>query len=313
MDVPDRTWTKQLERVLCSSWMKRIGLFLSAGPLEGGMFQYGHAILAALRALPTEEYSLVTAYADPAWREHVQDCDGFSFPVKLGRLTNGLAMLSAVLPISYQRWGDMVTGVCCWADGLLQQGCDLWIFPRQDVWSALFPAPVLAAVHDLMHRYEPNFPETSNYGRTRYRDAYLRRVCQRASGILVDSEMGKRQVQESYGTEAERLFVLPYIAPAYLSEGGSDVDFKKKYRLPAKYVFYPAQFWEHKNHVRLIHAIAQLRKDIPDICLVLAGAEKNSGSAARREVDRLHLQQHIRFAGYVPENDMAGFYRGARA
>ena len=276
------------------------------------MFQYGLAILAALRALPANEYSLVIAYADPAWSERVQDCTGSSFPVKLGKVTNWMAAATAFLPASYRWWDSIVTGFSGWADDLLQQACDLWVFPRQEVWSALFPMPALASVHDLMHRYEPHFPETSSYGRTRYRDAYLRRVCQRAQGILVDSEMGKRQVQESYGTARSRLFVLPYIAPAYLSEASAETDFETKYQLPSKYVFYPAQFWEHKNHVRLVQAIGEVRKDLPDICLVLAGSEKNGGSAVRREVAKLGLQRHVQFAGYVPERDMAEFYRRAR-
>jgi glycosyltransferase involved in cell wall biosynthesis len=292
--------------------MKKIGLFLSAGPKEGGMFQYGLAILAALRALPADEYSLVIAYADPGWREAVQAGGCVSFPVKLGTVTNWLAMASAFLESSDRRWDDAMTRLIGWADELLRQGCDLWVFPRQEVWSALFPLPALAAVHDLMHRYEPHFRETSSYGRARFRDAYLRKVCRRARGILVDSEVGRRQVEESYGAAHARLFVLPYIAPAYLSKGGENGDFAKTYRLPRKYVFYPAQFWQHKNHLRLVRALAEVRKDFPEIYLVLVGSEKNCGLAVRLEVQRLGLQRNVGFAGYVPERDMAEFYRRAR-
>jgi len=292
--------------------MKKIGLFLSAGPQEGGMFQYGVAMLAALRELPADEYSLVVAYADPAWRERAQLGKGLSFPVKFGKVSSWLARVPALLPESCRRGDRILTRLSGWAHDLLQQDCDLWVFPRQDIWSAVFPKPVLASIHDLMHRYQPHFPETSSYGRTRYRDAYLRRVCRRAHGILVDSETGKRQVQESYGTANGRLFVLPYIASSCVSETGRNADFERRYQLPSKYVFYPAQFWEHKNHIRLVRAIAEVRKDLPDICLVLAGTEKNGGAAAREEVAKLGLKRTVRFAGYVPECDIAEFYRRAR-
>lgn len=293
--------------------MKKIGLFLSAAPQAGGMFQYTLAMLSALRALPANEYSLVIAYASPGWRERVRASNADSFPVTPARLLTLLAVVPSFLPGAYERWGHLVTRFSGWADDLLKQACNLWVFPRQEVWSALFPTPVLAAVHDLMHRYQPHFPESSSYGRDRYRDAYLRALCGRANGILVDSEVGKRQIQESYGTASERLFVLPYIPPAYLWNMNEDADFDNKYRLPKKFVFYAAQFWEHKNHIRLIRAIAEVRKDVPDICLVLVGSEQNGKGKARREVEELGLQRQVRFAGYVPERDMAGFYRRARS
>ncbi|MCU1302742.1 MAG: glycosyl transferase group 1 [Candidatus Sulfotelmatobacter sp.] len=292
--------------------MKKIGLFLNARPQEGGMFQYAVAMLAALRVLPADEYSLVIAYADDAWRERVLGCGCSSFPVGFGMFKNWLVKIPAFLPAYFDSWDRATTLFSGWGGSLLRQKCDLWLFPRQEVWSALFPLPVLASVHDLMHRYEPHFPETSSYRRTHYRDAYLRRVCQRARGILVDSEIGKQQVQQSYGTENSRLFVLPYIAGDHLSDGGKGSDFEKKYQLPSKYVFYPAQFWEHKNHVRLVQAIAALREDLPDIRMVLVGSEKNGGSAARKEVEKLGLQRYVRFSGYVPDSDIANFYRRAR-
>jgi glycosyltransferase involved in cell wall biosynthesis len=292
--------------------MKKIGVFLSAGPEDGGMFQYSLAMLSALVALPADEYSLLVAYADPRWREHLPQCVADAHPVSLGRLGSWLALAPALLPASCLRWGRALIRFPGGADPCFRERCDLWVFPRQDAWSAWFPLPILASVHDLMHRYEPHFPETSSRGRSRYRDAYLRRLCQRANGILIDSELGKRQVQESYGTPEGKLFVLPYIPPAYLSHPDRDADFEKKYCLPPKYVFYPAQFWQHKNHVRLINAIAELRPHYLDICLVLVGSKNNGYDAARREVARLGLERHVWFSGYVPDHDMAGFYRRAR-
>ncbi len=51
--------------------MNRIGIFLTAGPSGGGMFQYSLAVLSALLALPRDEYKLVAAYGDPAWAKFV--------------------------------------------------------------------------------------------------------------------------------------------------------------------------------------------------------------------------------------------------
>jgi glycosyltransferase involved in cell wall biosynthesis len=316
-----------------ASSVKKIGLFLSAEAEAGGMFQYSLAMLSALQALPAGEFFLVVAHTSPAWKRRLENGNGsgsfsHSVPVRLRRFTRWLTMVPAVFRTSHERlsrercsyerwsyehWSGLLTSCSGWATPMLAEECDLWLFPRQEVWSALFPQPVLASVHDLMHRYEPRFPESSRFGRAHYRDTYLGALCRQAMGILVDSEVGKRHVQQSYGTEPERIFVLPYIPPAYLRETQEDCDFDKRYRLPEKFVFYPAQFWEHKNHLRLIRAIAKLRRETPNICLVMVGGGKNGSTAARKEVEKLGLGGHVRFAGHVPERDMAGFYRRARA
>ena len=41
-----------------------------------------------------------------------------------------------------------------------------------------------------------------------------------------------------------------------------------------KYLIYPAQFWEHKNHEKLLLAINILKKKYSDIKLVLIGHKK---------------------------------------
>jgi len=89
--------------------------------------------------------------------------------------------------------------------------------------------------------------------------------------------------------------------------------FDSRYRLPAKYLFYPAQFWEHKNHGNLLKAVAALKSDLPDLKLVLAGSKKNAYDAVVSLVQELHLTEDVLFLGYVPNEDMPELYRRARA
>jgi len=111
----------------------------------------------------------------------------------------------------------------------------------------------------------------------------------------------------------ERIHVLPYIAPRYMQSTEKPSDFDLRYRLPEKFIFYPAQFWEHKNHKRLISAIGKLKHDIPDVKLVLAGSKQNAHDSVVRLVQDLNLSDDIFFLGYVPDEDMHELYRSARA
>ena len=100
------------------------------------------------------------------------------------------------------------------------------------------------AVHDLMHRYESHFEEYQGKVFAR-RESHYRSICAAAAADPGGLELGKRQVIESYDVQPGKVFVLPFAPPSYLAES-REVDVRAKYGLPEQYLFYPAQFWEHR-------------------------------------------------------------------
>lgn len=165
-----------------------------------------------------------------------------------------------------------------------------------------------------MHRYEARFPEVSANGRYFFREWYLKNICKRAKGILVDSEVGRLHVNASYGISTSRVHVLPYVPAKYIYEAQVLSDIKDKYQLPSKYIFYPAHFSPHKNHKNLIHAVSLLTNEIPDMRLVLIGRKIGKYyNRMLRLVERLKLSNHLLFIDYVPNEEMPSFYRYARA
>ncbi len=83
--------------------------------------------------------------------------------------------------------------------------------------------------------------------------------------------------------------------------------------MPQKFILYPAQFWAHKNHKRLIGAPAAIREGVPDIHLVFTGSKSHAYEGVKNHARRLGMSDRITFAGYVPAEDIVGFYRRARA
>lgn len=286
--------------------MKKIGVFLSAEPSFGGMFQYSHAVLNAIAELPQGAFSLVVAYADRTWEKYLPPGHLLRLPVYFGCLQKSIAKFSTLIsPEICWKW---TRGFNSLVRRIVAERCDLWIFPRQDIWSTQFPVPTLIAVHDLMHRYESRFPEVSSFGRAWYRDSYIERACTMAKGIMVDSELGRAHVQESYGTSLNKIFVLPYIP-----ELSHQSEFEPRLQLPEKFVFYPAQFWEHKNHANLLEAIAIVKQTIPEVKLVLAGSKKHRYRRAVSKVTELGLSDDVSFLGFVSSTALFDIYSKARA
>jgi glycosyltransferase involved in cell wall biosynthesis len=291
---------------------KRIGLFLCARPTDGGAFSYSLSMLEAVSALPENQFEKFVCYADPHWLYFVRDADVPSVFWSPGawRLL-AAKRVSGYLPM--HTWRLLSPLFHPGAKRLLKARCDLWIFPSQETWTYVFPVPSLGTIFDLMHRYERRFKESSGYGLYRCRERHYLNICKWSRGVFVDSEVGKHHVMESYGLDADRIHVLPFVPPKYIRTISNPEAFSARYTLPQKFFFYPAQFWEHKNHKALVAAAALLRHEIADLNLVFVGSKKNGYRSTTQLVHRLGLAPNIHFLGYVPDPDIPEFYRRARA
>jgi glycosyltransferase involved in cell wall biosynthesis len=295
--------------------VKKIGLFLGTDPGSGGMFQYSLALLEALAALPRDEHEVIVASFNPVWRSYVEPLGlqliSLGTPAGRERYTLGRIWRTLCLPLA--PWN----GFFCWLDpvarALHEAHCDLWVFPAQDHWGYLAPVPALVTIHDLMHRYESQFPEVSRWGRYFLREYRFRNICRHAKAVAVDSEVGRTQVMESYGLARERISPLPYLPPRYIYTQRVPDGFDSRYALPRKFLFYPAQFWQHKNHDRLLQAVAIISRECSDISLVLAGPRRYEYQRLVARVEELGLLGRVLFTGYVPDGDLPEFYRRARA
>lgn len=292
--------------------MKRIGLYLGFPPYGGGAFQYAQSVLAATLSLPAEEYDIVIAHAHPAWLPLLQPHAARARLLPMaGNVLDPVLHFLLRQGASAALWRAVARYLHPGMRRLLAQGCDLWICPAQDVLTYALPARTMGVIHDLMHRYESRFPEVSRRGLFRRRERHYRNICATAAAILVDSAVGKSHVMEAYDVDPGRIHVLPYVAPPYM-RNAEPTDFDSRYRLPASFVFYPAQFWEHKNHVRLLQALSIALESVPDLHLALAGSGKNAHAKVLQAIDALHLRHRVKLLGYVPDEDMPGFYRRAR-
>jgi len=292
--------------------MKKIGLYLGLDPGLGA-FQYSQTMLDGVSSLPRTEFDPIVVYSSRAWEPYLKDLDLKARYIPKSLPSRVVNRLSRSLPISIALWRSVARYMDSFSKAFINEHCDIWIFPAQDSWAYLIPVPALVSILDLMHRYESHFPEVSEKGMFNTRERHYKWICHWSRGILVDSHIGKEQVEESYGTKAEYIHVLPYVPPKYIYATATPVNFDTNYNLPEKYIFYPAQFWEHKNHRALIRAVDALRNELPDIKLVLAGSKKNAFEPCVALVNQLQLQDRIIFLGYVPDEDMPELYRRARA
>src|SRR5829696_4829868 len=176
--------------------------------------------------------------------------------------------------------------------------------------------PYMAIVWDLQHRLQPWFPEVSAGGTWRRRENFYSEYLRRATIIIAGTDAGRQEIERFYQVTSNRIKILPHPTPAFtLRAEQTDVEaVLRKYELKGNYLFYPAQFWSHKNHVNLLLAAVALKAEHQiDLPVVFVGANKGNEEYMRSFAADMKPAIDVAFLGFVPLQDLVALYRGAFA
>lgn len=288
----------------------KVGVLALAGPGTGGVHQYTLALAGALLSHGTHRYVLVTGEEkDGPFEGLARGRERISIPARpwvLRGLIEG--PLRKALPFLGK--GPLGEAV----EALRAERFDLLVAPQPSLLPVLTGVPRLQVIHDLQHRRLPGF--FSLRERT-VRDLAYRKAARSAIRVVCESECVKQDIVRFLGVPPERVSVIPSPPPGDLLRvpaGPAELaEARSRMGLPERFLFYPAQFWPHKNHLVLVRGLRLLRDGGIPLGLVLAGADRGALPAVQREVDRLGLGAVVRVLGYVSTPDLACLYRCAEA
>lgn len=176
-------------------------------------------------------------------------------------------------------------------------------------------------VWDLAHRDEVDFPEVRAGGEFERREQIYQHALTKATGVIVDSQAGHDNVVRRYGVDTERVHVIPFspaigtLLPEHeLDSPERHVAIKAKYGLDCDYIYYPAQFWPHKNHVYLLRGLRSLEDRFGiRVGAVFSGRDLGNLAHVQSVAADLKLTDRVRFAGFVPDLEVPCLYRQSLA
>ena len=176
--------------------------------------------------------------------------------------------------------------------------------------------PYCAVVWDLQHRTLPWFPEVSHNGEWDARESANAWFLRRAAAVITGTQTGADEIGRFYQVQQALLHILPHPTPAFAletSRSNTD-DVLIRYGIERPYLIYPAQFWAHKNHVNLLHALYQLRmKHSIVVGLVLLGGDKGNRAYCEEIAADLGLSASLYLPGFIPREDLVALYQQAVA
>ncbi len=175
-----------------------------------------------------------------------------------------------------------------------------------------FGVPMVATYHthfeEYIHHYLPLLPRSALRLLAR---RLARNQCNDLDAVVVPSE-AMRQTLSDYGVTAP-LHILPTGIPIDHFSNGNGRLFRERHAIAPDrpLALYVGRIAHEKNIGFLIEAAEQIRHQRPDFLLMIAG-EGPALASLRRSVEKLRLDDNVRFVGYLDrETELPDCYAAA--
>ncbi len=170
--------------------------------------------------------------------------------------------------------------------------------------------PHVVVAYDFQDLVYPQFFDADEHRRR----IEFRGDLRRADRVVAISQATKAMAVERVHVKSERITVLPPVAggvraaldPRDALNRLDDLDLHR-----AEFAVYPANFWPHKNHERLLAATARIVREEPEFLLVLCGALDESREKLRGRIEALGLEENVRLLPYLEDADATALLEGA--
>lgn len=174
--------------------------------------------------------------------------------------------------------------------------------------------PTVSTIYDVQHIHLPQY-----FGKKvlEWREVVYPAMFQHSEAVFTISETTRKDLVSHYGLPPHKIETVflgpvnqfyPEVNPVGLAE------LRRKFSLPEKFVLFPAMLYQHKNHLLLLEALAQLRdKEGLEVFLFAPGKKYHYGPAIEEKVASLKLEGQVCFPGFVSEQELRSAYRGAVA
>lgn len=274
--------------------MNRLGVVMRATPGSGGTYQYSLSMLEALGHVSGYD---VTLYADPS----NPDLPRFNFPVR------------AFTEERADQFRDLAAdavGIRL-ADPFSNE--DVLIAPTFSLALLRSTKPFVYTLHDLQ---ELHYPANFLWTQRAFRRRVYSRLSERAAGIICESEYVKSDIVRLLGVADDKVSVIaapPLGQPAGEFTDAQLAQVRDRLGLQGRFFFYPAQFWPHKNHLRLIEAFRRVLSAEPNLKLVLTGKPRDEYCNVMQAVRRAGLERSVLYLGYIEQADLQAIYHLATA
>ncbi|HWA85177.1 MAG TPA: glycosyltransferase family 1 protein [Opitutus sp.] len=184
---------------------------------------------------------------------------------------------------------------------------DVYFCPFGSLWPRPLPLPTVLTFHDMQERFYPQFFTAAQLEERFFHYDWSLRM---ADAVVAVSDFTRRCCIDIVGISPRKIRTIHHapddLPPPETPVGWDSAGWQN-------FLFYPANFWDHKNHCRLLAALAKLRADGLAIHCVFTGARLGRDAAWHALVAETGTADLVRHLGRRPRAELSWLYHHARA
>ena len=201
---------------------------------------------------------------------------------------------------------------------------DLLMFNNPSEMSLLaYNLMYVIVFYELQHLKYNFFPEYKGYHDFELREIIIKNFLQTAFRVITCVEKDKILLEKYYNAQEDKIIIQNFVPrlPLIYKEVKDKKNFNKYFEnlnldKNKKLLFYPAQFWPHKNHKYIIDAIDLMvnKFNQKDYNVVFCGYDKfNHLNFLKNEIKEKNLDNYFNFFNYLEDNEIISIYLNAHA
>ncbi len=164
-------------------------------------------------------------------------------------------------------------------------------------------------IWEFQHKLTPFFPEyKSNYVDSK--ETINEFAIKKAFKIVTANNTDKNNFSKIYNVDLDRLHTLmfpPFISKDEKKISNIELD---KFIKNKKFVFYPAQYWSHKNHRYIVDAFKRIEDEF--YC-IFTGINKGNMNFIKEYILKNKLSEKIKVYDYLHDSEIRYLYKNCYA
>ena len=188
---------------------------------------------------------------------------------------------------------------------------DLMVYPFWFDYPTL-DRPFMIFYWDAAHKYLSFMPEFSS----RNVEVLFKLALERAFKVIVPNKSAIDELESLYkvGQSSNKYSIIPFSFPPLEINSNGKFDFKlKESNIQKPFIFYPAGFWPHKNHVIIVDAIHELNMRGNHINVVMTGPDRGNYDFIKSLIIDRGMENQFHYLGFVNREYLCYLYQNCIA
>ncbi|MBT8369031.1 MAG: glycosyltransferase family 4 protein [Deltaproteobacteria bacterium] len=187
---------------------------------------------------------------------------------------------------------------------------DLYFCPFGALWPRPVPVPTVVTLVDIQEVFYPEYFSAQDLFNRHF---HYRGSTKMADRVITISEFSRQTIVKHHKISPNKIGVIHLCADDLFYQERVVIYPSNIPLSNGEYIFYPANFWQHKNHDRLLKALKWLKTEKSlRINAVFTGHEVANGYPLSIKMREYGIENQIYNLGYVPFEQLAWLYSKAK-